>query len=204
MGAISNADEQLRSRIVAAALTCIARWGVSKTTLEDVAREAGCGRATIYRTFAGGKAEVLRAVVQREAERCRQEIEAAIATADDDLTETVVAGVVAAARFLAGHEPLGYLLAHEPDVVLPWISFHRLGVLFDLVGELAVPHLRPFVVDDDAARRAAEWLARVVLTYVLNPAEGIDLTDPVAARHLLATYVIPGIVGSNRRNRVHH
>lgn len=193
-----------RDRIVAAALSCVARWGIAKTTLEDVAREAGCGRATIYRTFAGGKAEVLRAALASESQRFRAEVEAAVGAApDDDLTETVVAGVVAASRFLAGHDALGYLLAHEPDVVLPWIGFHRLGALFDLVGDFAVPHLRPFLgddeVDDEAARRAAEWLARVVLTYVLNPADGVDLTDPAAARHLLATYVIPGL---QRRSHV--
>ena len=102
--------------------------------------------------------------------------------------------MVAAARFLEGHEPLAYLLAHEPDVVLPWVGFHRLGTLFDVVGEFSAPHLRPFVADDETARRGAEWLARVVLTYVLNPSDAVDLTDPVVARHLLSTYVIPGLV----------
>jgi hypothetical protein len=42
-------------RVVDALLACIARWGVSKTTVEDVAREAGISRATIYRLFPGGK-----------------------------------------------------------------------------------------------------------------------------------------------------
>jgi AcrR family transcriptional regulator len=202
MGDDERQQAALQARIVAAALTCIARWGVTKTTLEDVAREAGCGRATIYRTFAGGKGAVLRAVLVSESDRFRGEVTAAIGDAEG-LDETVVAGVVAAAGFLAGHDALNYLLAHEPDLVLPWIGFHRAGVLFDVVGEFAAPHLRPFVPDDEAARRGAEWLARVVLTYVLNPADGVDLADPVAARHLLATYVIPGLAG-DRRNHAHH
>src|SRR3954453_19711885 len=42
-------------RIADAALRCFARWGVAKTTLDDVAREAGCSRATVYRFFPGGK-----------------------------------------------------------------------------------------------------------------------------------------------------
>lgn len=194
-------EDELRDRIVAATLTCIARWGITKTTLEDVAREAGCGRATIYRTFQGGKAEVLRAVLAAEVRRFEREVEAAV-TGAEGLGDTLVAGVVAAARFLAGHDALAYLLAHEPDVVLPWVGFGRLAALFDLVGRFAAPHLRPYVADDEAARRGAEWLARVVLTYVLHPAEGVDLADPAAARHLLTTYVIPGLV-RNRRSHAH-
>ena len=42
-------------RIVDATLRCVGRWGLAKTTLDDVAREAGCSRATVYRLFPGGK-----------------------------------------------------------------------------------------------------------------------------------------------------
>ena len=49
-------------RVLDATLTCIARVGVAKTTLDDVAREAGCSRATVYRYFPG-KQPLLDAVV---------------------------------------------------------------------------------------------------------------------------------------------
>ena len=41
----------VEARAGAALLTCIARYGLAKTTLDDVAREAGCSRATLYRYF---------------------------------------------------------------------------------------------------------------------------------------------------------
>ena len=50
-------------RILDAALACIARVGVGKTTLDDVAREAGCARATVYRCFPGRQA-LLRALLR--------------------------------------------------------------------------------------------------------------------------------------------
>src|SRR6266851_644407 len=56
-------------RMVDATLRCIARWGVAKTTLDDVAREAGCSRATVYRLFPGGKDGLLDAVARTETER---------------------------------------------------------------------------------------------------------------------------------------
>jgi AcrR family transcriptional regulator len=197
----------IAERICDAALACVGRWGITKTTLEDVAREAGCGRATIYRTFRGGKAEVLRAVLVRETKRFLDGVEDAIdraaagGTGDDTLEDVVVAGVVEAARRLAGHEALNFLLAHEPDVVLPHLSFHRMGQLFDLVAAFADPHLARFLPDLDQRARAAEWLARVVLTYVLNPADGVDLADPSAARRLVRTFVMPGLLAPVHQER---
>ena len=192
-------DDPLRARVCDAALVCLARWGLTKTTLEDVAREAGCGRATIYRTFEGGKAEVMAEVLRREVARFRAQVDDAVAGADaDDATEVVVAGVVAAARFLRSHRALGYLFAHEPDVILPWVSFHHIDVVHGIATDVAGPHLRPFVADDEAAARAAELLVRTVLSYVLNPSPGHHLTDPRQARRLLSTYVVPGIVPTAR------
>ncbi len=193
MAAIAGGEDSTRERICAAALTCVARWGIAKTTLEDVAKEAGCGRATIYRTFRGGKAEVLAAVVTTESDRFRRAVDGAVDAAGNDLEDVVVAGVVAAARFLDGHTALRFLLAHEPDAVLPWVTFRGLRPLFDAVGQYAHPHLARFLPNAEQRARAVEWLARVVLTYVLNPADGVDLTDEADARHLLRTFVLPGI-----------
>ena len=42
-GALAEEDPQ--NRVIAATLRCMARWGITKTTLDDVAREAGLSRA---------------------------------------------------------------------------------------------------------------------------------------------------------------
>ena len=52
-----------RQRILEATYVCVARWGLSKTTVEDAAREAGLSRATVYRYFPGGRDELIDAVV---------------------------------------------------------------------------------------------------------------------------------------------
>ena len=46
-------------RVAEALLRCVARWGLAKTTIEDLAREAGVSRATVYRLVPGGKQAVL-------------------------------------------------------------------------------------------------------------------------------------------------
>ena len=55
-------------RAVEAMLVCIARFGLSKTTLDDVARQAECSRATLYRYF-DGKTALVRRTVAVELER---------------------------------------------------------------------------------------------------------------------------------------
>src|SRR5689334_23452531 len=68
---------QLRDRILEATLVTLARYGVAKTTLADVAKEAGCARATVYRYF-GGKAQLLDAVVVHESTRILGAIDASV------------------------------------------------------------------------------------------------------------------------------
>jgi len=56
-----------------AAEACLSRYGLAKTTMEDVAAEAGMSRRTVYRYFADRDALIL-AIVER---RCRSLIERA-------------------------------------------------------------------------------------------------------------------------------
>jgi AcrR family transcriptional regulator len=191
MGARSRSDEVMQDRVLDAALRCVGRWGVAKTTLDDVAREAGCGRATIYRTFDGGKAAVLRATALREIARGEATIDAALAGVDD-LEDLLVAGTLAASRAIRGHDAFQFLLAHEPDVVLPFMSFDRLDLFWREAARYSTPHLARFVAADDAPR-AAEWVVRVILSYTLNPSEHIDPTVEVDARRLVRTYLLPAL-----------
>src|SRR5438067_4923850 len=117
-------EERLASqeqRIVDATLRCIARWGVAKTTLDDVAREASCSRATIYRLFPGGKDALLGAVTRTELDRFFTGLAQRFDEARD-LEELLVGGTVYASRALASHEALQFVLAHEPEVVLPKVA----------------------------------------------------------------------------------
>lgn len=42
---------ETRQRILDAAVRCVQRWGVEKTSLNDIAREAGVTRPTVYNHF---------------------------------------------------------------------------------------------------------------------------------------------------------
>jgi AcrR family transcriptional regulator len=60
--------ESRRSAILDAALQVFGQYGYRRTTMDDIAREAGIGKGTIYLSF-GSKEEVFQALSQRLAER---------------------------------------------------------------------------------------------------------------------------------------
>lgn len=181
-----------RVRIVDAALRCLARQGLAKTTADDIAREAGISRATLYRTFPGGKESVIGAVVDTEAARFFSALAVAMGEAHD-LEDVLVAGMVEAATRLSSHEALAYLLAYEPGTVLPHLAFARMDDLLLSVGDLAAPFFARWLEPDQAAR-AAEWAIRIVISYLSCPSDGVDLTDPKSARALARRFVLPGIL----------
>src|SRR5689334_16558798 len=102
-------------RIRAAALVCIGRFGLAKTTVDDIAREAGCSRATLYRYF-DGKPAILRAVLLAERDRLVDAVVDA-GRAAPTFADAVVDVVVTGARELRAHDALQFLFAHEPEAV---------------------------------------------------------------------------------------
>ena len=181
-----------RVRIVDGALRCVARQGIAKSTVDDMAREAGLSRATVYRTFPKGKEGILGAVVETELARLFSSLAVAMGEAGD-LEDVLVAGMVTSARWLRGHEALGYLLEHEPGAVLPYLTFGGLDRLLLAAGDLAAPFFARWL-EPEQASRAAEWAVRIVMAYCANPAPGTDLCDPDDARALVHTFVLPGIL----------
>src|SRR5438270_1360022 len=105
-------------RVIDAALRCIARWGIGKTTLDDVAREASCSRATIYRLFPGGKDSLLDGVVRLELSRFFHGLGRCL-DESDGLEDRLVTGITYAASALAAHDALQFVLAYEPEIILP-------------------------------------------------------------------------------------
>jgi AcrR family transcriptional regulator len=201
LGDGDRVDDGPAERVVDAALRCVARWGLAKTTLDDIAREAGCGRATVYRLFPGGRDALWDAVVVTEASRFFTRI-AARASAEGSLEDVVVAVVTESARGLSGHGALNFLLAHEPEAILPRLAFHHMDSVLAVVGASAGPLIEPWLgagATQESAARGAEWVARIVLSYLLSPSTDIDLTDDESARRFVRLFVLPGLRPSVRQ-----
>jgi AcrR family transcriptional regulator len=181
-----------RVRLVDGALRCLGRQGVAKTTVDDIARAAGLSRATAYRTFPRGKEGILAAVVETEVARLFSSLAVVMGEAGD-LEDVLVAGMVESARLLRRHEPLTYLLEHEPGTVLPYVTFGGFDRVMRVASDLAAPFFARWL-EPEQASRAAEWAVRIVMAYCSNPSPNADLNDPSDTRALVRTFVLPGIL----------
>ena len=179
-------------RIIDATLRCVARWGVAKTTVDDVAREAGVGRATLYRMFPGGRDALFDGAVGAETARFFARLDALLVTTTS-LEDTLVIGIVEAGSTLRDHPPLQFLLAHEPEAILPHMAFHQMDAVLRTIAALAGPYLAPWLSDREAAARAAEWVARIVLSYVVAPSADVDVCDAASVRNLVRLFILPGL-----------
>jgi AcrR family transcriptional regulator len=195
MVALAVADDLLatgvEARIVEASLRCVARWGVAKTTVDDVAREAGVSRATVYRVFPGGKERIVGVLLRHELGRFFGQVGGHLDEATT-LEDLLCAGMTEAIRFIRGHDALSYLLVHEPERILPWLALDRMGPVLTAAAAFAEPYLARFL---PAARAAegAELVARLVFSYALAPTSSVDPDDPVTVRRLVQGFVLPGL-----------
>jgi AcrR family transcriptional regulator len=183
--------DAVEHRLVEAALACIARWGVGKTSLEDIAHEAGVSRATVYRAVPGGKDRLIEVVVGHEAGRFVHEMDVEMAAADD-LTDLLSRGITTALAWVSDHPALRTVLEIDPGRVLPHLAFHRLDRFLDVATEVCRPHLARFL-PPTAIPAAADWVARLVVTYGLNPTPAVDAHDPESVRRLVRTYLVPAL-----------
>jgi AcrR family transcriptional regulator len=181
-----------RVRLVDAALRCLARQGTTKTTVDDIAREAGLSRATLYRTFPGGKESVLAAVVDTEVARLFSALAVSMGGAND-LEDVLVVGMTEAARRLSGHRTLGYLMSREPEVMLPHLAFAQMDRVLLAASDFAAPFFARWL-EPHQARRAAEWAVRIVFSYLATPTPEVDLTNPDHTRTLVQSFVLPGVL----------
>ena len=176
-----------RVRLVDGALECLARQGIAKTTVDDIARAAGLSRATAYRAFPRGKEGILAGVVETEVARLFSSLAVVMGEAAD-LEDVLVAGMVASARWLRGHQALCYLLEHEPGAVLPYITFGGFDRVMRVASDLAAPFFARWL-EPEQASRAAEWGVRIVMAYTSDLSPHADLTDPADTRALVRTFV---------------
>lgn len=184
--------EDTRQRIVEAAYACVARHGVAKTTIEDVAREVGMSRATVYRALPGGRDELINATVAWATRdffvRLYERIQGA-----SSLEEVMERGITFAHRSIVEHEVLQRVMLTEPDKLLPILTVESNRIREGIAVVLA-PYLddRGLAAGVDLAD-AADFLARMVLSYISAPGRW-DLEDPEQVARLVRSELLAGVV----------
>lgn len=188
----AGVDVSVADRIVAAAAALIASQGLRATSVDDIASSAGCGRATVYRYFPGGRSELLDVTLDQGVDR----IFAACTRVTDhasSLAEAVAGTINIAVLELLADAVVQQLLIDEPDTMATLISPVRIEPLLERSAAWGEEHFSRFV-EPAVAAHVGQWCARVVTDHLRSPAPVIDITDATIARALVDTFLLPSLV----------
>jgi AcrR family transcriptional regulator len=186
-------EDEARRRIVEAATACIDRVGLAKTSLSDVAAEAGVTRQTVYRYFPS-LADILGAVALARVEEFAGRMErhlASFGSAAEVAVESVVFGV----RTVPDEPYLGLLLqAGEADVftvaVTSPMSF-ALGAR--ILRNVPVDWPAVGVTTDEDLEGLAEILMRLFISFLQHPSTPALTDDQL--RSLVRRWIGPALSG---------
>lgn len=180
-----------REDLLAAAARRFVAVGIRKTTMEDIAREARAGKATLYRHFRN-KDAVIDALLERESERFVRALERG-ARGHGSVAGEVEGAFLAGVRFFVEHPVLTKGRDEEPGILLPRITANR-GPLVQMTLELFTGLIEAGVTSAELRtvdpREAAEVIVRLILSYFSFPPMYVRVDDPTAAadfaHHLVA------------------
>jgi AcrR family transcriptional regulator len=191
MGSLS-----VRGKVLEGGLVSIGRYGLARTTVDDVAQASGVSRATIYRHFPGGRDQIVRDTVAWEMGRFFSALGESVAAAPD-LCVLLEDALVFARKALAQHMVFQRVMQTEPERLLPLLTVESFRIL-PLIGGFLVPYLER---ERDAGRlregadlgRTADYIARMVLSCI--GASGVyDLDDPAEVRLLVREQLLAGVL----------
>jgi len=188
-------DDEARGRLLDAAEACYERHGVSRTTVDDIAKEASVHRTTVYRYF-GSRDDVLAFVILRESagviEGAQQTMEGKGPFSNRLLD--ALDGAIAAV------EKSRWLRAlFSPESLTMTVAAAASTAFRDRIRQA----LRPYVdaakangelreqLDPDAV---ADWLVRVAQMLLMDHLAGGQHDVRMDRRATLRNFVIPGIL----------
>ncbi len=188
------AGETTRERLLDAAENCIRRSGIRRTTVGQIAEEAGISRAWLYRLFPDKTALIGAALLRGDEEfwaRARAHVDNATTLADQ---------VAAAVTFSRTKQPAALVLhlkESEPEAMAAVVGSGLRQILPGMTGfwhpYLETARARGEVRADLDVAQAAEWILRMVLSLVTVPGDVVDIDDPQAVRSFLRAFLMTGL-----------
>lgn len=174
-----------------AALAVFSSLGLRRATIDDIAKQAGVGRVTIYRRI-GGKQDLVDAVLAREMQRLLTDVIAA-AEAADSPTERIAASFATTMTALRDNAVWQRMLALETDSALQQLTLGGQSMLVAAVAA-TVHILWPEL--GDAAPSAfqlarAELMVRITHSVLLTPHAVVPLGDYAELLAFARAHLVP-------------
>jgi len=189
---LKEEDDATNQKILDSARALYIEYGLRRTTMEDVAKKAGMGRATLYRRFSE-KDQLFKAVIFRDLQQHLALMEKAIMEYGSAL-DALLESFVQFGTMVSGNDLLQRLLKSEPDHVLPYLttdfdvimSFSRQYLAMQLQRAQRLGHVR-----QGDTQVMAEMLLRLSHSLMLSPNGVINPTNEQGMREFAETFLRP-------------
>lgn len=191
----SAGSSDIRERVFTAAGAAFQRFGVSKTTIDDIAEASGVSRASIYRHIPGGRDEIVLTVHITEAERRFRPIVEALAD-EPTLGHQFVRGLPAVVDLIRSDEQLAHLFS--PDFLTSSSSVHggpdvlvaaTVWFMRDFVAAArARGEIRPHLSDEEIGA----WLTRMLFSILTFKSK--TTSEPGALATFVVRFFLPALL----------
>ncbi|TDZ79246.1 HTH-type transcriptional regulator MtrR [Mycobacteroides salmoniphilum] len=166
-------------KILDAAAELFVRDGVAAVGMNEIAKAAGCSRATLYRYFENREALHI-AYVHREARTITGQVTAAVAQIDDP-TERLVSAVLISLGLVRDNPALSAWF-RPGEYVGGSLALHS-----EVLNAMVTAFVNGTVADSESHLRA-KWYVRVIISLLSYPED-----NPEDERTLITEFVAPMI-----------
>ncbi|GAC68509.1 TetR/AcrR family transcriptional regulator [Gordonia soli] len=193
---LSEDVDEARKQIMVAAERVFQRYGVSKTTMDDIGREAGVSRPTVYRYF-GDRDSLISALIERRSRMLFVKARKFLLE-QETFADQLVEGLI----FLVERgrkDPLVRILVSPEHMQMAEPLVGSSGLAARLTAEMWEPIIdraieRGEIRRDLDKQKMAEWIALV--QFILVGRLDFDRPDDPAHREMLRDFVLPAFLPS--------
>ena len=184
-----KSEIEAKSRVCTAALACLKRQGIEKTTMSDIAKEASIARPTLYKYFKNID-EVLSAAIDNEAYNFAESVvkhAKQFATIEERIVETIIYVV----EELPKDPNLSIIVNDDRAKTLRDRAFSDEATLvFSEMTAVPLIEIRPELRDQGV--EISEIMARFAISMILFP--GKYSYDCDGLRALINRRILPGLI----------
>lgn len=189
-------EQQVRRQILRGARDCFVRLGITRTSMQDVARAAGVSRGTVYRYFEDREA-LVREFADWQNQRFRREANERLAHfehIEEQLAEFAVFMIEYMERGGAAPDRAVRVNSEIHALYTDRNSGSMFTGMIEWIAELlAVARERGQLRPDLDLRLAAEWVARLFTSLASIPGVGFDTGKAEELRHFVRSFAVRGL-----------